>query len=494
MSINLEALAGGFVENTGEILLGFGVGTALAEALHPEAVELGQASWRLNRIKALDPAEAARAEAQGYTGTLDGDGEAAAAGISPDRYQALRFLAQTAPGAPELIELWRRGEIDREQATAGLRKAGLQDEYVAPVLALFTDRLDPAVVALAIVRGLIADPGILPVSPPTGEGRVPAFPRFSIDAAKEAEAHGIDLERLSVMVGNMGRPASPDQAARAMWRGELDKIDYQRAISEGDVRNEWADAILASLVEIPTATDYVQARLRAWIDTEQMHAGAAKHGMAATDADLLLKIHGRPLSWHQVFIGLRRGGVYDGPTTDIDPAFLKALEESDIRPEWYNLAWAQRYSYPSAFVLRTLTQSGDITGDEVHAILLDEGWEPTLAAKVAARWAGGTAAKADAHITKAETQLWAALHKSYVNGETTDQAAQTDLAALGVAPDATPAVLHLWQLERNVVRRSLTPAQIRKAIGQPGLDQAWALARLGELGYTRQDAETFLAE
>ena len=78
------------------------------------------------------------------------------------------------------------------------------------------------------------------------------------------------------------------------------------------------------------------------------------------------------------------GGTYDGALTGIDPAFLKGLRESDIRPEWYSLAWAQRFTYPAAFVLRALAQAGDLTQAEVEEILLFEGWEPTLARKVQA--------------------------------------------------------------------------------------------------------------
>ena len=65
------------------------------------------------------------------------------------------------------------------------------------------------------------------------------------------------------------------------------------------------------------------------------------------------------LNFRQVFIGERRGGVYNGATGALEPPFLKSLQESNIRPEWYNLAWAQRYTYPSPFVLRSLTQSGN---------------------------------------------------------------------------------------------------------------------------------------
>jgi len=218
------------------------------------------------------------------------------------------------------------------------------------------------------------------------------------------------------------------------------------------------------------------------------------------DTDLLFKITGRPLSFHQVFIGERRGGVYDGPIDAIDPAFLKALRESNIRPEWYNLAWAQRYSYPSAFVLRALTEAGDLTQAETHEILLFIGWPPPLAEKVSTRWAGGVGAAADPNVKKAQTQLWSATHRSYVAGETDEAQAQERMGALGIPAAAQLDILTLWALERQLVRKTLTPAQIKKAYAEPvenpATGQLWtredALAALLELGYSADNAETFL--
>src|SRR5205085_6828824 len=226
-------------------------------------------------------------------------------------------------------------------------RQGYADSYRAAVLDLFTGRLDPAVIAVAIQRGIMRDPGILPVGPPGGTGVVPRFPVSPLDTLAEAKAHGIDLERLFVETAIVGLPVSPDAAARATFRKIIDRVDFDRAISEGNTRNEWRDPLFEGFRQIPTAHDGIEGRLRGWIGDDAMYAETARHGMSKADTDLLFKITGRPLSWHQVFIGLRRGGVYDGPTDAIEPAFLKALRESNIRPEWYNLAWALRYSYPT---------------------------------------------------------------------------------------------------------------------------------------------------
>src|SRR5438105_3309226 len=147
-------------------------------------------------------------------------------------------------------------------------------------------------VALALVKGI-----------PSG-----------LDPFAEAKAMAVDEERLKVLARIVGLPASPDLAARMVFRDIIERIDFDRAIAEGNTRNEWAPFLFEGFRQIPTAHDGIEGRLRGWIDDAAMYAQTARHGMSKADTDLLFKITGRPLSFHQVFIGERRGGVYDGAT------------------------------------------------------------------------------------------------------------------------------------------------------------------------------------
>jgi hypothetical protein len=426
----------------------FAAGLAVGPALAPELQDLINETWHLHPSRVPDAGTLANGVAQGQ---IDRDTAALWAtyhGINGDRFDALVNIANVGPGIPAAFDLWRRGIIDERGFRRAAQRVGLEPEWINDLVQIKQSLLDPADIARGIHRGLIPDPGLLRGVSTPGPGKVESYPVYSIDALKEAAAYGIDRDRLGVLVGLQGLPMGSHEAAQALFRGVIEDNDYLRAIAEGNTRNEWADAIREQSRQIPSVTNYVEAYVRGWITKEQMQAGAARHGMTSDDAEIEFLIHGRPLSWHQVFIGLRRGGAYDGPTTDIDPAFLKALRESNIRPEWYSLAWAQRFTYPAAFVLRTLTQDGDLTEAQAESILLYEGWEPGLAKTVAGKWAAGTGGGLSPAVKSAQTKFLTAIHKAYVPGGLTDAQAQEQLALSELSADDQAGVFDFWQKEK----------------------------------------------
>ena len=489
------------IASTPELLAAAAVGAAASAALEPAFEVPRQDAWSNNRNRIHDAQLAARLVAQGGIALSDGRQEAHREGFSDDKFDQLVYLAQTVPGVSEALRLWRLGLLGDGLFRHVLVKAGLDQRYADPILnSKLAEVVGLGDIGYGVVRGILPAPAWVPVAPPAHGDKVPRFPQVDIDPLELAHKLGFDEDMLKLIVGRSGLSMAPGLAAQAEFRGIIGPNDFLLAIAEGDLRTEWADALHEVSRAIPTVHDAVQLRLRGWTDDAGMYEQAHRHGMRDADTDRLLKISGRPLSFHQVFIGLRRGGVYDGPTDGIDPAFLKSLQESDIRPEWYNLAWAQRHTFPTAFVLRSLTENGDLTGDEAHQILLDEGWRPDLAQKVSARWAGGSGSSADTHVAKAQTQLWTTTHRSYIAEEITDAAATTALEAAGVAAASVPAVLQLWQAERALIRKQLSPTQIAKAYNEqvvnPATGQPWtkadALAELLQRGYDQNDAQTLL--
>ncbi len=469
---------GGIAGNAAGEALAFGLGFALGRVLDPAGTALSQEAWLAALSadsglgRAVDPNTAALIVSEDVKARDWGANEAAQHGIDGARFDAIVGEILDAPGIPQLFEAWRRDLIDDAAFEHGLRKAKLEPRWDAPLKALKERLLSLDELANARQQGFV-----------TPERQV-----------AESALQGIDAERAEILFEIPGPPPGAAEAMQAVNRGLANRSLFDQMIREGHTKTKYSDLLYAMRRRLLTPHEYAELQLRGKIAPNERAAGASLSGMEPPDSELLYELLGRPLPVRAITTGLARGGTYGGIYEGVPEPYLDAIRRSAIRPEYGNLAYHNRYTYPSAFVLRALTQAHTITEQEAHQTLLDIGWEPGFAEKVATAWAGGTAAKADPHVAKAETQVWSALHKSYVDTEEDDATATGDLTALGVAAPAIPEVLRLWQLERAVIRRSLTPAQIRKAVGQPGKDHAWALARLSELGYTTDDATTFLAE
>lgn len=472
----------------------FAAGFASGRALEPIAVAIAQEAWTVAPIRAPDAQVLAEGVAQGQVDSGDAFKWASEHGYGGKQFQALIDIANTGPALGLAYQAWRRGKLTPAQFKTALRRTGLEVEWDAVLEALKDERLDMGAVATAVHRGIMAGQGLIIREPPQTPGKIPHVEQSQLDAATEAEAHGFDAERLRILVGNTGLPPGLMEMLRLLNLGEATEDDVRRAIAQSNLRNEYMDVALALRRQLLTPHEYVENHLRGWSDAGKMHSGAALHGMEAADVDILFQNAGRPIAVHQITTGEARGGTYGGDYAGVPEPYNKALRESNVRPEWGNLAYANRYTYPGAFVIRALAQGGDLTEAETHQILLDIGWEPGLAAKVSKRWHAGTTAKADPHVAKADTHLWTALHKSYVSEESDEAAITPGLHALGVADIAT--VLSRWNAERALIHAQLTPAQIKKA--HKNLPDKWprqrALDALLARGYTEDEAATLLDE
>lgn len=533
----LEGLASTAERYTGQALA-FGLGLALANVLEPTAVDLRQQAWTKTGggIKAVEAVLLSQGVAQGQVDLDAAKRWALEQGFGDDQFAAMVDIANVGAPLGMAFEAWRRGKLDDDQFDTTLRRAAIEEQWWPALKALKDNFLEPTEIAKAIHRGIMKADGLLVASPSATPGEVPAVPPSPLDPIKEAAAAGIDAERLRILVGNTGLPPGPVQGMQLVNRGLITDDDFSRLVGESNLRNEWGAKLLELRRRLLTPHDYVEARVRAWIDDDAMHAGAALSGMESGDADLLFKIMGRPLSWHQVWIGLARGGEYNHTPAAIDPAFLKSLEESNIRPEWYGLAWAQRYSYPSAFVLRSMAQAGELTQAEVETILLYEGWEPTLAKKVSTRWAGtGSGGGKQATVSQLETeyeagylteaqfraalaqldyakpaqdhivalgdarrakkyreQIVTAVGKAYTTFAIGDAQAQAELGNVSVTGQPAAELLELWRLERLSTIANLNATQIQKAHGAGLVSLADATAQLENLHYTAAEAAELL--
>ena len=440
--------------STPGIIVGVGVGAAASAALEP-AIEIPkQTAWQRNPNKVLDAGLMARLVAQGGVDLASGQDSARREGFDADKFDKLVYLSQTVPGLGEALALWRLGLLDDGLFTHVLTKAGLDTRYVEPIVRRKTaEVVGLGDIAFAVVRGLLPAPSWVPVAPPVHGDKVPRFPQLDIDPVTLAAKLGYSEEMLKLMVGRSGLSMAPGMAARALFRDIIGPDDYLLAVAEGDLRTEWGAATLDVSREILTAGQYTELQLRGFSTRAERLADTAKHGMSTDDSDKLYNVLGRAPTVHAIATGLARGGKYPGTYAAVPEPYRSAIQRSNIREEFAEIVYADRYSYPSAFVLRTLAQEGDL-GDTaaVERILLDIGWPPDFAARVAAKWteAGGGGAKPDPWLAKADTQLWTETHKAFIKGTIDATMAGQAFALIGVAPDVQPAILARWTFEQTV--------------------------------------------
>lgn len=475
-------------------IFGVGVGIAAADAVQPVVEVARQEAWKGNANRVLGVGELAALLAQGLVEAGLASDHARRNGYDSDKLDALAQLALTAPGIPQALHMWRLGEIEWPLVEHALRKASLEPQYDAAVKAQRTLPLDPAILAYAIVRGVIPDPGILPVSPPTGVGRVPKFPVFDIDAVKEALAAAVDRDHLAVMVANAGRPMSPEAAALAVFKGIIDRIDFERAVAEGDTRNEWADAIFENSRFVVSPQDAAGLRLRGWKTKAEAEELGALHGASPETMELLYLNRGRPAAPAQMATAAVRG--IDGPDgRPMDEAqFLKGIRESDIRPEWGPMLWRSRFLYPSLFQLNRLVTSGAIPPATGAEWATKARYAPEVVEALLRSWTGAGTAAATPWANRAQSRLYTTAHAEYLAYSLDEAGARKALASIGAVGAEQDAVLGFWTAERAINRTELTPAQVKKAYRASLYTEAEALAELAERGYSDADARTLLTE
>jgi hypothetical protein len=429
---------------------GYAIGGAMQPTLDPLTQDLANRTWALHPDRPIDPYALAEGVAQGQAAYDFAQPMAAASGISKENFDHLIDIANIGPGVSTAFDLWRRGVIDE----AGFRRAvvrdGLEAEWIDDLVKVKQHLLSPEVIANAVQQGHVPNDGILP---PIVSGATPLdipLTQIDIDPLEEAAGSGVGEDRLRVLANLAGLPP-PQGELLSMWnRGIITEAAVDAGIREGHTKTKWVAAVKEMAKAVLSPAEAAGLRLRGWITAQESYAIGAKHGYSQQQMDQLFLNRGRPATTHQIHIGYARGATVQGAANEED-AIRQSVQRSDIRPEYADVLYASRYTLPSAFALRGLVQSGDLTGDEGRAILVQSGWPPDLAEKVATSWATPSTAGAseNPYVAKADTQLWTALHKAYVK----IGAARTDvepiLEVLIPASDTRGTVFARWDDERK---------------------------------------------
>lgn len=445
---------------TPELAVGIAVGGAAGAAFDPKIEVPKQKAWAANPVQLPDIGLIAALVAGGKITQTSGYNMANRLGYSNGTLDSITWLAQNRLDFPVMLRMWRLAAVNPAFDDAGL--SALLDETLAHeqldwgyrqyLRALKTAEL-PGIgdIAYGIVRGILPAPSWVPVAPPTTTTKVKRFPVVEIDPVQLAAAQGYDEDMLRLLVGRSGLSIAPGLAAQAYFRGLLADDDYLLAIAEGDLRTEWAEVLREATRQIPTVGEMMEHSLRGFESVASAKTNAQRHGSADADAQLVYDNLGRAPAAHAVTTGLARGGTYDGTPKSIPEPYLSAVRRANIRPEWYDLEYANRYTYPTGFQVKAETIAGDVPQPEAEQLLLEMGWVPKWATFFSTAWAakaGGTAT--DPHVKKAQTTLFTEAHKAYVKTGLTQAQVMPALNALTVPAPAQAEVFKLWDAEKQL--------------------------------------------
>jgi hypothetical protein len=539
---------------------GVAMGTATANVVEPALQELANAAREAYPHLPLDPQDAAALRARETTGEVAGidlrgvdpSHEARYSGLRQARFDALTELARGFPDLGSLLHLRRRqlaegapAGIDRRQFRRALRHSGLEAEYIDQVTELLYERLAPADVANAIQQGFVPNDGYLPPADLTGPPFSIPTEQVAIDPTAEAFNAGVDGDRLRVLAQLSGNPPGPQELTEMFRRGLISEAQWLHGIREGRTKTKWAGPLFALRHAILSAADAANLRLRGWIDADEAARIGALTGYSAEQMQLQYEMRGRPISPTQAYTAWAR----DAPHVrqpGFDPAgpdfgeddFLRAVRQSDIRPEWGPILWHNRFAYPSLFQLRRAVQDGGISRDRALTILRYERFERQDALALVDSWLTGTgttakgltatdlateyeglyigrpaylseleslgysaaqaAAKADASDARRTRRYRDAaierIHKRYDVHRASQDETRNALAGLDLPGEAIDLLLTLWTFARDEKVAVLTPAQVKKAWKSAILDRPAALSELEDRGYTVTDAATYLDE
>lgn len=497
-----------FFGNTAGTAAGFGIGAALGPTLNPITQEVANDMWERYPHVPLSPEALAEAVVRGLVTYNAAAAEAAKSGIDNDPtkngvdpFDVLYGLAGEPPGSQQLLELWNRGALNEGQVDHGLRQSRMRSEWFEAFKKLRT--------VLVPVSDLVRM-AVREVFDPEQRAALDLDADYPSALTPEAAKLGLsetDARRYWAAHWNL---PSYEQLANMRFRGLLTQQQFEDALRAADYAPTWRAKLGEIARAIPSITDFIRFAVREVFDPAQraalkldedyppeFTAKASLHGMIESDARDYWAAHWQLPSPTQGYQMLWRDEINEAQLDDL----LKAL---DYSPTWRNKLRNIAYHVPGRIDLRRMYAEGLIDYAELVKGYQRLGYNAAdskmladFAVKLAEKSSTGTG---KAFVAKAQTQLWNRTHTSYLAAEITEAEARQRLPQAGVPAGEVDDVLTVWNHERDVERKQLTPAQVKKAwqkaVKNPATGQPWtrdeALAALIGRGYTVNDANTFL--
>ncbi len=456
----------------------------------------------------LSPAENAAASVRGLGAGIDYEFDVAKAGLDRERFHVLQALNTTVLAPSEIVELYRRGELDQAFALRLMHRTGMDGDAAKRLLSLARLHIPLADAGQMWGRGIITTRELRDLA------HVNGF--TDTDADRYAEASG--------------QPPAPEDLYAAFRRGIINRDRLQRGIQQGPIRVEWFDVLEALTYHSMTPDSAASAVTQGHMTLDEGEAIATEYGLRPGQFTTLVETSGRPPGLEFAAEAYLRGFIDDA---EWEAMFL----ESSIKNRYIPVMRKMRTRLMPRETATSLLSKGIITSERCVEILRHHGYDAQdVEAFIFAATTERGAAQRDLSLATARSlyieeeitaELFAELlgalgyddfeigleielaetarlrtyrnavvtrlRNAYVKGLRTQEDASNTLDALGIPPQRRDGLLQIWEIERTTVTRDLTPAQIVAAAKKGIIEPAAAANRLIGQGYDDEAAFILLS-
>ena len=416
-------------------------------------------------------------------------------------------LAYAYPSSDMGLEMLRRGLISDDDMTTILQRGGLPAQYWGQVLELRNSPVSVADAALAVLRGNLSKK----------------------DGAVIAAQNGYDLASFNTILDNTGEPPGIMQLLEARRRGFIDEQTLVRGILQSRVRDEWIPTLEKLAFEPLSVADAVNAVVQNHISQADGNRYATENGLQAGDFDILVETAGEPLSRTEMEELYNRGVVTEDQVK-------QALRESRVKNKYVDLAFQLHRRILPLRTIDSALRYGGLSHQDAIKIVMEQGYTESDANTVIAAGSGqklqshknkvissavslyednvitsdqalkiieGMDATADeakfilesaeftrnAHLINAAVS---AVKSKYLGHHIKRNQVISDLDALGIPASQRDRLIQVWDIEYGAYSRTLTEAQIVKAVKIKLISPEDGLNRLMDMGYNLVDAGLLL--
>lgn len=492
----LKALAGTGLQISG--LLG-SISTIMNNELAPVVYEY----VKLNPHILPDPSVAAQMAAAGLISESLADDVGASQGVNAGWMHNMIMLTKTWPDLATGIEFLRRKLVSPDQFALWMGLNGVDESVVGLMLNLVGTPLSPADLALAVLRGNMDQA--------TG--------------AAQAFESGVSPDQFNTIVLNTGEPPGLQQLLEGYRRGFIDQATLQKGIRESRYRDEWIPLLEKLRYEPMSVADAVNATVQNQLPAEVARSYADQNGLQPGDFDILLNTAGEPLSRTELEELYNRGLV----TKD---QVIQGLRESRLKNKYNEYAFALHSKVLPVYSLQRALRYGGVKVPDAIRIAMESGYskedstilvnagsaerlqafkDKVLSAVIAlyednlvaaadassvveamgfsadeaAFVIKGSEFRREAHVLNSVVN---AIKSKFVEHHITSTEASNLVDAAGVPAAQRDYLLKLWEIESSAYTKTLTEAQVVKAVKKELITPDDGIARLVNMGYNQGDA------